>query len=61
MKVGMMEYWNVAARDDLFSFKNPLFQYSNIDDLVKSLLDRHPGENRGPEYLEITGFRLSPE
>jgi hypothetical protein len=32
-----------------------------IDDLVKSLLERHPGESRGPEHLEITGFRLSPE
>jgi hypothetical protein len=31
------------------------------DDLVKSLLERHPGESRGPEHLEITGFRLSPE
>jgi len=34
---------------------------SNADDLVKSLLGRHPGESRGPEHLEITGFRLSPE
>jgi hypothetical protein len=34
---------------------------SNIDELVKSLLKRHPGESRGPERLEITGFRLSPE
>jgi hypothetical protein len=32
-----------------------------IDDLVKSLLERHPGESRGPEHLEITGFRLSPD
>jgi hypothetical protein len=32
-----------------------------IDDLVKSLLERHPGESRGPEHLEITGFRLPPE
>jgi len=32
-----------------------------FDDLVKSLLERHPGESRGPEHLEITGFRLSPE
>ena len=22
---------------------------------------RHPGESRGPEHLEITGFRFSPE
>jgi hypothetical protein len=33
----------------------------NFDDLAKSLLDRHPGESRGPEHLEITGFRLLPE
>jgi hypothetical protein len=32
-----------------------------LDDLVKSLLGRHPGESRGPEQLEMTGFRLSPE
>jgi hypothetical protein len=32
-----------------------------LDGVVKSLLDRHPGESRGPERLEITGFRLSPE
>jgi hypothetical protein len=32
-----------------------------FDGLVKSLLKRHPGESRGPEHLEITGFRLSPE
>jgi hypothetical protein len=24
-------------------------------------LNRHPGESRGPEHPEITGFRLSPE
>jgi len=34
---------------------------SNLDDLVKSLLKRHPGESRGPEPMEINGFRLSPE
>jgi hypothetical protein len=32
-----------------------------IDDLVKSLLKRHPGESRGPELSEMTGSRLSPE
>jgi hypothetical protein len=31
------------------------------DDFVKSPLKRHPGESRGPEHLEMTGFRLSPE
>jgi len=36
---------------------DPIF----LDALVKSLLERHPGESRGPEHLEITGFRLSPE
>jgi hypothetical protein len=36
-------------------------RYITFDDLVKSLLKRHPGESRGPEHLEITGFRLSPE
>ena len=33
----------------------------NFDGLVKILLDRHPGESRGPEHIEITGFRLLPE
>jgi hypothetical protein len=32
-----------------------------FDGLVKNLLGRHPGESRGPEGVEITGFRLSPE
>jgi hypothetical protein len=27
----------------------------------KSLFKRHPGESRGPEDLEMTGFRLPPE
>jgi hypothetical protein len=33
----------------------------NFDGLAKSLLGRHPGESRGPEHVEITGFRLSPD
>jgi hypothetical protein len=33
----------------------------SIDDLVKSPNKRHPGESRGPELIEITGFRLPPE
>ena len=37
------------------------FMGTKVDGLVKSRLDRHPGESRGPEHLEITGFRLSPE
>jgi hypothetical protein len=38
-------------------------KYSNckLDELVKSPKKRHPGESRGPEPVEITGFRLSPE
>ena len=34
--------------------------YFNNNGLVKSLLDRHPGESRGPEHLELTGFRRQP-
>jgi hypothetical protein len=34
---------------------------SNLDDFKKSLLKRHPGEGRGPEIMENTGFRLPPE
>jgi hypothetical protein len=46
--------------------KNLKTQIANIechilDDLVKSPLKRRPGESRGPEHLEITGFRLSSE
>jgi len=37
------------------------YEAINLDDLAKSQIDRHPGESRGPERLEITGFRLSPE
>jgi hypothetical protein len=39
----------------------PLFYQFNLDEFVKS---RHSGENRspdGPQLLENTGFRLSPE
>jgi hypothetical protein len=42
-------------------FKRPFYCRSKFDGLVKSLLDCHPGERRGPEHFEITGFRLSPE
>jgi hypothetical protein len=48
---GRMESWNGGKRKC----------FSNIDDLAKSLLERHPGESRGPEHLEMTGFRPSPE
>jgi hypothetical protein len=34
---------------------------SKFDEFVKSLLSRHPGESRGPELVEFTGFRRSPE
>ncbi len=37
------------------------YETINLDDFVKSQIDRHPGESRGSERLEITGFRLSPE
>jgi hypothetical protein len=32
------------------------YEAIKFDDLVKSLLNRHPGESRGPEHLEITGL-----
>jgi hypothetical protein len=38
-----------------------MFFFATGDEVVKSLLDRHPGERRGPEHFEITGFWLSPE
>ena len=31
------------------------------DGLVKSPTGRHPGGSRGPEVVNISGFRLSPE
>jgi hypothetical protein len=37
------------------------YETLKVDDLAESLLERHPGESRGPEHLELTGFRLSPE
>ena len=36
-------------------------QINLLDEFVKSLFGRHPGERRGPEHSELTGFRLSPE
>jgi hypothetical protein len=41
--------------------KTAPFLGTKNDGFVKSLLERHPGESRGPKHLEITGFRLSPE
>jgi hypothetical protein len=32
-----------------------------VRNYLKSRLHRHPGESRGPEPREKTGFRLSPE
>jgi len=49
-KYGLLECWN-----------NGILGALNVDELVKGLLERHPGESRGPEHHEITGFRLSPE
>jgi hypothetical protein len=31
------------------------------NDFIITPLDRYPGGGRGPGYLEITGFRASPE
>jgi hypothetical protein len=46
-----------------FRIKTKIFNNKEIDELVKSLLDRHPGESRGPEHLEIldSGFRRNDE
>ena len=41
--------------------KSPRFIFYEtikVDELVKSQLGRHPGESRGPERLDLTGFRL---
>jgi hypothetical protein len=35
--------------------------FLNSEDFEKRLKKRHPGESRGPELIEMTGFRLSPE
>jgi hypothetical protein len=37
------------------------FTFSTFDDLVKSPKKRPSGESRGPEFIEISGFRLPPE
>jgi hypothetical protein len=34
---------------------------AKVDEVVKSPSSRHPGERRGPEQPEKTGFRLPPE
>jgi hypothetical protein len=39
-------------------FRVSIFEF---DEFVKSLFGRHPGESRGPEHPELTGFRLLPE
>ncbi|OGQ00506.1 MAG: hypothetical protein A2Z51_06570 [Deltaproteobacteria bacterium RBG_19FT_COMBO_52_11] len=52
--------WKRGMKGD-FTVRLRRIKRLNFDGLVKSILDRHPGESRGPEHLEITGFRLSPE
>ena len=47
----------VDRKTNLWTF----YDFINSDGFVKSLFGRLPGESRGPERLEITGFRLSPE
>jgi len=37
------------------------YEVIKFDELVISQLGRHPGESQGPERLEMTGFRVSPE
>jgi hypothetical protein len=44
---------------DILNHKN--FLGLKNDEFVKTLLGRLPGESRGPERLEITGFPLSLE
>jgi hypothetical protein len=55
----------MSDREDLQSSpaegQNIFLMKAILGGLVKSHLGRHPGESRGPEHLEITGFRLSPE
>ena len=40
--------------------KGTFYEIVKSDDLVKSLLGRHPGESRGPEIYE-SGFLFSQE
>jgi hypothetical protein len=37
------------------------YESNNDDEVVKGLLCRHPGERRGPDQHEKTGFRRQPE
>jgi len=48
-------------RNDGKGYFQTFYEIINNDEFVKSRLGRHPGESRGPELLELTGFRLSPE
>jgi len=41
--------------------KRTFYEIIKFDDLAKSPKKRHPGKSRGPELIEITGFRLPPE
>ena len=54
---GLQNYWLIQRLISPSRKDGPI----KIDGFVKSLLKRHPGESRGSEHLEITGFRLSPE
>jgi hypothetical protein len=44
----------------VYCYFNHLRRFKVVD-LLKSLLIRPPGQSRGPELIETTGFRLSPE
>jgi hypothetical protein len=45
----------------IFSNNTQTLELIIFDGLVKSPKCGHPGESRGPEHLENTGFWLSPE
>jgi hypothetical protein len=62
MKTGIQPFqiWGNIP-DSLLRGNVDFYVLIKFDGFVKSLLERHPGESRGPEHPEITGFRLSPE
>ena len=50
-----------AFRDDSKRRPMTFYEFIKFGGFEKSPKSRHPGERRGPEPIDLPGFRLSPE
>jgi len=61
IKVTTKHFENIIVWENPRQTRGFFFPAAILDDLVISPKKHHPGESRGPELIEITGFRLPPE